>query len=210
MLRSPTTSTIQWLYDFGSNVWILADPRFIDSTNGDFHLQSNSPCINGGNNLYVGSSTDLDGNPRVVGEAIDIGAYEYQSPQSLLPYWWMQRYSLPIDGTADFVDSDNDGMNNWQEFQTGTVPTGSASVLQMRPPIVTRTNVTVIWSSRTSWLNGIQQYYFLQRSTNLLAQPAFSTIQSNIAARIINTNTTLFIDTNAMGPGPYFYRVGVQ
>ncbi len=46
--------------------------------NGDLRLQSNSPCINAGNNAYVSNTIDLDGNPRIVSGTVDIGAYEYQ------------------------------------------------------------------------------------------------------------------------------------
>ena len=50
-----------------------------DAAAGDFHLLSNSPCINVGNNASVVGGTDLDGNPRLIGSAVDMGAYEYQS-----------------------------------------------------------------------------------------------------------------------------------
>jgi hypothetical protein len=39
-------------------------PLFVNLTN-DFHLQSTSPCINSGNNVYTKNATDLDGNPRI-------------------------------------------------------------------------------------------------------------------------------------------------
>ena len=46
---------------------------------GDLHLQAGSPCIDKGNPLYVPGPNiiDLDGNPRVIGKAVDMGAYEY-------------------------------------------------------------------------------------------------------------------------------------
>ena len=60
------------------------EPAFINLAAGDFHLQSNSPCINAGKNSFVTSTNDLDGNPRIVSGTVDIGAYEYQAPASIL------------------------------------------------------------------------------------------------------------------------------
>jgi hypothetical protein len=63
-----------------NNCW-TTDPHFVN-TNGwaDLRLQPNSPCINAGDNSYVTNATDLDGNPRIAGGIVDIGAYEYQWP----------------------------------------------------------------------------------------------------------------------------------
>ena len=54
------------------------DPRFVDPENGDYRLRAGSPCIDGGDASYLrdAGDTDLDGNPRIVGEAPDLGCYE--------------------------------------------------------------------------------------------------------------------------------------
>jgi hypothetical protein len=54
------------------------NPLFVDYASGNLRLQSNSPCINTGNNDYVTNSTDLDGNPRIAAGTVDMGAYECQ------------------------------------------------------------------------------------------------------------------------------------
>lgn len=47
-----------------------------DGTSADWSLPENSSCINAGNPVGVYQATDIAGNPRVCGTAIDIGAYE--------------------------------------------------------------------------------------------------------------------------------------
>ncbi len=59
---------------------ITNPPVFANLAGGDFHLNAASPCINAGNNALVASTSDLDGNPRIVAGEVDIGAYEFQAP----------------------------------------------------------------------------------------------------------------------------------
>jgi len=47
-------------------------------SDGDYHLLPTSPCIDAGDPNYIPepNETDLDGDPRVMGVRIDMGAYE--------------------------------------------------------------------------------------------------------------------------------------
>jgi parallel beta-helix repeat protein len=58
---------------------IVTDPMFVNPGT-DYHLQENSPCINAGDNYAPGlPDFDFDGNPRISGAYVDMGAYEYQT-----------------------------------------------------------------------------------------------------------------------------------
>lgn len=179
------------------------DPGFVNPPSGDFRLQSNSPCINSGENSFILDTNDLDGNPRIVGGEVDIGAYEYQSPTSILSYAWAQQYGLPTDGSADYLDLDGTGMENWQKSIAGLNPTNPASVLVMLTPTVN----TSVGRTTVYWQSVVDRFYYVQRSTNLLGSPAWTTIQSNIFGQ---PTLDSFVDAGAPAGGPCFYRVGVQ
>lgn len=56
-------------------------PLFIDPTNGNYQLQESSLLIDRGESSIIKSleiSKDIIGNSRIDGNAVDIGAYEYQ------------------------------------------------------------------------------------------------------------------------------------
>jgi len=267
-------------YGGALNYCWTTDPLFVDPYSGNLRLQSNSPCINAGNNAYAPGSTDLDGRPRIVGGTVDIGAYEFQPGLSGAFVGWLRQHGLPTEGSADTADPDGDGMNNWQEWIAGTDPTDAASALRLLTPAFTPPGLLLRWSSDTNhaylverttslappitfgllranvpglsgtttyidttapsagaafyrvgtdstngsaplwletplfvpaglavtWTSVTNRSYFVERATNLWPQPAFAVVQTNIPGQ---PGTTTFTDTNVIGSGPWFYRVGV-
>jgi len=60
---------------------ITSVPKFVDRLNGDYHLQSNSPCLDSGlNTAWMYTTEDLDGNPRIGYGTVDMGCYEIPEP----------------------------------------------------------------------------------------------------------------------------------
>lgn len=55
--------------DSNDDVWV----------DGDYHLPGGSPCLDRGDDSTADGVTDLDGNPRIVNETVDMGAYERQA-----------------------------------------------------------------------------------------------------------------------------------
>jgi hypothetical protein len=101
------------------NNW-YGDPLFVDRAG---RLQSNSPCINAGNKAFAPAGPDLDGNPRIVGGTVDIGAYEYQS-LSLINFSVVSNQAgFSITGQSNqvvTVETSSD-LVNWSPLATNTL-----------------------------------------------------------------------------------------
>lgn len=69
-----THSNIEGGYPGNGNVDL--DPLFVSPAGSDYHLTAVSPLIDAGANDPLLPATDLDGNPRIIGGAVDMGAYE--------------------------------------------------------------------------------------------------------------------------------------
>ncbi len=64
------------------------DPRFVDPDNLDYHLQAMSPCVDAGGSGDTGNGgVDLDGDPRVLGSAPDMGMDELVPNKDISASW---------------------------------------------------------------------------------------------------------------------------
>jgi len=124
-------------------------PGIDEGTNddfGDLHLQSTSPCIDAGfpNFLGVSNSVDMDGQPRIIGEHIDMGVDEF-APMLVVTRpkgeeVWIQNSTHQINwtshgltGTVDIAYSDNDGAD-WTPVENNVANIGSY-IWQLPPDV---------------------------------------------------------------------------
>jgi len=134
-----------------SNGNIDDDPMFVRDPNdggdgwgvgdnddfGDLHLQSSSPCINAGDPDFVtGNETDVDGQPRVIGLRVDMGADELFIPMIIVTRpqggeVWVSGsihaitwYTYIYEETVNILFS-KDGGSNWQTIENSVSDTSS-------------------------------------------------------------------------------------
>ncbi len=95
---------------------LFVDPDGADNTEGtaddDLHLAQGSPAVNLGDNAAIFESLDLDGNPRIHGNIIDLGPYE----------------SVFLTFVAEFpvldpeADANGNGLTNYHDYAAGLDP----------------------------------------------------------------------------------------
>lgn len=128
---------------------ISAAPQFVDAAAGDWHLLPSSPCANAGANAYAIGSTDLDGNARISGSSIDMGAYEMPPPPA------------PEGFTA--VNGDSQVSLYWQAANYATNYWVKGSLVSGGPYLSSfysdTTNLV-----RTGLINGMDYYYVVSAS----------------------------------------------
>ena len=164
-------------------------------------LQTSSPCIDAGTNVHAVINADLDGRPRIGGVTVDMGAYELQAGVSGEFLGWLQKHALPVDGAADAIDTDADGLSNHQEWRVGTNPTDALSALTLLPPLKVGSDLLLRWPSVTN------RTYFLERSASLGGQPEFLRLATGLNG---GAEFSTYTDTNTLGSGFHFYRIGVE
>jgi hypothetical protein len=96
--------------------------------NGDYHLLSGSPCIDTGDPNYPEDANefDIDGDARIIGGRIDIGADEFVyigdfdfsgsvdfTDLSILALQWLQPPGTP---SADIAPTPADGIVNFLDY----------------------------------------------------------------------------------------------
>jgi len=80
---------------------INISPAFVNIAAPDLHITAASPCINAGSNSapYL-PVQDKDGNARIIGTTVDMGAYEYSGTEDTTLYLRGGRFTVQVDWVA--------------------------------------------------------------------------------------------------------------
>lgn len=107
--------------DGGGNV--DADPRFVDAAGGDLRLRYDAPVIDAGHSPSATTETDLAGHPRIMGDAVDMGAYE------------VEQRTLDAPAAGTWLDFGPEVCGSvWFTAGVGTLPTSVAVTLTHETP----------------------------------------------------------------------------
>ncbi|HMP73206.1 MAG TPA: carbohydrate-binding protein [Kiritimatiellia bacterium] len=122
-----------------------------------------------------------------------------------IPDWWYIQYGLnPLIPNLASIDSDSDGMTNWEEYIAGTHPVNGNSFLHVQG----LNQGAAVSGNILRWPSVAGRVYDLHRSENLLLPGGgFSLLQADILATPpLNT----FTDTTATATGTLIYRLEVD
>ena len=115
----PTYSCIRGYGNINNN--IDAEPYFINPEEGNYHLSFHSPCISAGDPNYIldEEQTDIDGQLRLIGKYIDIGADEFFTEGALLGILPREIRIVAREGDSNMLTqyltiwNDGSGVVNW-------------------------------------------------------------------------------------------------
>ena len=107
----------------GSNNNISSDPMFVNPENGNYHLRSDSPCINTGNLSSSDLDLDIDSETRPYNTISDIGPDEFiDADNDNMADQWELKFAANIAILDNDGNNDADTLNNFAEFTANSNP----------------------------------------------------------------------------------------
>ncbi|MBI3852696.1 MAG: DUF1565 domain-containing protein [Verrucomicrobia bacterium] len=132
---------------------IIAAPQFVDMANGDFHLLATSPCIDAGidalvhgpkqdTSIYLVPDRDMDGETRISGPHVDIGADEF--------FVAITNTAPTLDAIADLTINEDAGS---QTVNLTGITSGATNENQVLTVTATASNPSLVPNPAVSYSN---------------------------------------------------------
>ncbi|MDD5679230.1 MAG: MBG domain-containing protein [Kiritimatiellae bacterium] len=113
---------------------ITNDPAFLNFADGNYRLGARSPCKNAGTNqAWMIGATDWDGNPRMIGPNVDMGAFENPMSWTVVPVTLTNQVMAGLMPTNQGFAVNDTGSNSLyysitnDEWMSGTTTNGMLS-----------------------------------------------------------------------------------
>ncbi|MEK9149192.1 MAG: right-handed parallel beta-helix repeat-containing protein, partial [Candidatus Desantisbacteria bacterium] len=173
---------------------ISLDPQFIGG--GNYHLQSISPCIDAGSNTAFPATitTDLDGNPRILGTVTDMGPYEWWGVSPLSQQKGrvgdMATIMGVVHSTQTLVRVD---FGTYQTITTGTTNDGTLTLFFAVPALPRGTYTITIYGSI------VTQSFYIDSSGNITPPSGQGPV-----------GTVVYVDGDGYTPGLVYIDFGTH
>jgi hypothetical protein len=166
-------------------------PDFVDSLNDNYRLKSYSPYIDMGTGLPSGS--DLDGNPRVFGNTVDIGAYEF-IPVSDPELFSQSTDTLLCTGDSVLLSAQTNDLCEYQWYVNGErIENANRNLFSAKCP----DDDSDIFQLRISGLNDT---IWTDTITISKAEPPATVLSGDSVKVCMNENTSISLDYVSLLP----------
>ncbi len=178
-------------YCAGSNN-VYGDPTYINMAGGDYRPGCSSQAVNGGNNAYTTQIIDLAGVTRIIGLAVDMGAYETNYPAG-----------PTVTANANYLAVCDPGTTNLILFGTGAntyawTPGAFNSVTDSVP--------TDLYVTTTYTVTGYDLNMCSDTASITIIYASLPTATAPADYNICATDSVLLQGTASGGTAPYAYE----
>ncbi|MDD4870921.1 MAG: IPT/TIG domain-containing protein, partial [Kiritimatiellae bacterium] len=212
VMTHTNNATLTWLWN--TNYWINLQSKpsghVITPPNGWYPKDTLLSCQAFTTNYCIFDcwtndivSTNNPLNLTVTGPAqLDALYIEEMTTNSPTPKWWLDQYGWATNfESAVMSDTDNDGLQAWQEYLADTDPTSSTSTLAITDIVFEESGIRILWSGGQNSSQFLEKSDYLNSTgitwTNLFTNLPPTTVSTNYID-IPGTNQTRFYRIRAV------------